>query len=806
MLRTLLRRSQRRRERSVLRHRRSNIANTRQDYLDELAKIARVQNVAAARIQAMKRRWDAKVRVAWMRKIEAAALLLQKHWRGILGRRIAHEEKMKLIRVVPTKFQMQQLKKRCIVMSRFGEWQELRDSHTNHIFFYHTPTGDSQWDPPTGKELGDVTDYHCTFEDCLQIFPNLLALEHHRDTSHRWQCPACFQNNSVNAFPKCQSCGNEKGGSGRNLTVEYEEKWETKLIVTETKKSQLSKSKKMIARNTLTELRPQSAVDRSFFKVRKSVLLEIKQHLPEDRDDICDREEGKEWPNRFAQRGPVSQHTYERKMRKRRDKKRRKEIVGDEIVKRLTNLKPLNAGDSAVIPLKKSNIDKEIREWTKGRPITPLLTCKLMDKSLHDWFESNMTNIDEEDSQVAQESKGGYTTVSTEREMERPLGENNTEDVSLLTNHGESKFSGLDAGQEQSKMKASHKPGTADCNGSAGAKMLNDASAPSSESIARPRTVPLHAMRSYGMKSYKPLIRKGHGGRNFESGAKYTGDLLEGTMNGRGTMVYQNGDTYVGAWKNGVREGDGTFRSRDGRVYEGTWKSGSRDGHGELTHPNGEIYIGQWKDGKMSGCGTLSSTNGDTYEGRWLNSKYHGLGKFTKANGQMFVGICISGKANGKGIIRYPNGENYKGMWKDDRRHGKGVGTFPNGSKYIGSWERGKFNGKGKLVTPDGEVYVGNWFMGKRDGYGKATFSNQDTYVGTWEQDKVGGTGVMYYHKSGNLYDGNFQNGMRNGLGTLKLKDDGSFYGYFKNGRIHGRGQFRYGNGDVYKGNFKNGL
>ena len=182
---------------------------------------------------------------------------------------------MKLIRVVPTKFQMQQLKKRCIVMSRFGEWQELRDPHTNHIFFYHTPTGDSQWDPPTGDELGDATEYHCTFEDCLQVFPNLLGLEHHRDTSHRWQCPACFQNNSVSVFPKCQSCGNKKGGSGRNLTVEYEQKWETKLIVTETKNSQVSKSKKKITRNTLTDLRPQSAVDRSFFKVRKSVLLEL---------------------------------------------------------------------------------------------------------------------------------------------------------------------------------------------------------------------------------------------------------------------------------------------------------------------------------------------------------------------------------------------------------------------------------------------------------------------------------------------------------------------------------------------------
>ena len=95
MLRTLLRRSQRERHRVILRQRRSNIIDTRQEHLDKLSERARVESLAAARIQGVKRCWDAKVKVAWIRKTEAAALLLQKTWRGVLGRRVAHEEKLK---------------------------------------------------------------------------------------------------------------------------------------------------------------------------------------------------------------------------------------------------------------------------------------------------------------------------------------------------------------------------------------------------------------------------------------------------------------------------------------------------------------------------------------------------------------------------------------------------------------------------------------------------------------------------------------------------------------------------------------
>jgi hypothetical protein len=830
MLRTLLRRAKSVRLHNVMHVRKGVVSNTRKAHLDFLAAVARKRDLAAARIQAMKRRWDAIALVMWMRNRKLAATFVQRVWRGVLGRRIAHEERMKLIRVVKTKYQMTQLKKRCQVVSRFGDWQELRDPHTNHVFYYFGPTGDSQWNPPTGEELGDILDYRCTFEDCQQSFPHLLALEKHREDCHRWMCDACFTDNTIDAFPVCEHCGNTKGNSGRSKTEEYEEEWETKCILKDSVENPMTKRIKVYKRNTLTELRPQSAADRRFFEARDRVLKELKARpstvdsrgtmlLLEDRgggggggDEDDDEDDSEfEWPHPKAQKGPISRHAYERKTRYKKETLKKKKKAGENVLEKLDG-QALMAGEELRLNLDpRSKIDNEIRKYTKERPITPSIVTKLTGTKLHEWFELQI--IEEENE--ALEPHGDVDNDEEQREHAAigPLGDMNTESFAVIRNHNPS--------LEQSAGAAR---GSADAlpiiHGSSGSKRpMTTSEAPVSErrrARHRPKTAPQPVfdlvktfsgedLKSKGKEMYRPLIQKGTGARTFPSGAVYRGAITAGIMEGEGAMKYGNGDIYKGAWASGRRNGLGTFLSKEGVQYEGEWRDGTRHGHGRLTHPSGEEYIGQWEDGCMSGHGTLTSANGDRYEGRFLNSRYHGMGRFTKANGHTFTGVCRDGKANGKGIIRYATGETYKGDWQDDQRHGKGVGTFPNGTRYVGDWERGKFNGKGKFILPNGEKYVGNWTMGKRDGYGKATFENGDIYVGTWRQDKVLGQGVMYYAKSGNLYDGAFAKGMRNGVGTLKLRDGGVFRGFFKDGSIHGRGIFNYGNGDVYKGYFEHG-
>jgi hypothetical protein len=56
-------------------------------------------------------------------------------------------------------------------------------------------------------------------------------------------------------------------------------------------------------------------------------------------------------------------------------------------------------------------------------------------------------------------------------------------------------------------------------------------------------------------------------------------------------------------------------------------------------------------------------------------------------------------------------------------------------------------------------------------------------FEGTWENDHANGYGVTKFTSSGDRHEGNYKNGIRDGLGT-----------------------FLWANGDKYSGNFKAGI
>jgi len=51
-------------------------------------------------------------------------------------------------------------------------------------------------------------------------------------------------------------------------------------------------------------------------------------------------------------------------------------------------------------------------------------------------------------------------------------------------------------------------------------------------------------------------------------------------------------------------------------------------------------------------------------------------------------------------------------------------------------------------------------------------------------------------------YDGQWEHGVKNGIGTLIWPDRSSYKGQFVNGLKHGAGMLRWPNGSSYKGNF----
>lgn len=64
---------------------------------------------------------------------------------------------------------------------------------------------------------------------------------------------------------------------------------------------------------------------------------------------------------------------------------------------------------------------------------------------------------------------------------------------------------------------------------------------------------------------------------------KWTGNFVEGSLNGQGTATTADGSTYEGGWAYSTHHGHGLLRMSDGEIYDGDWP-----GEGTYTNARGE--------------------------------------------------------------------------------------------------------------------------------------------------------------------------------------------------------------------------
>lgn len=105
----------------------------------------------------------------------------------------------------------------------------------------------------------------------------------------------------------------------------------------------------------------------------------------------------------------------------------------------------------------------------------------------------------------------------------------------------------------------------------------------------------------------------------------------------------------------------------------------------------------------------------------------------------------------------YRNGDKYEGEWKAGKRDGQGTMWVNAGNgryavEYSGGWKDGKTHGFGVLYNEYGEKYEGCFENGKRHGRGRQTYGGRP----------IDGFG-------GDVYDGEWAGGMREGHGVLQL-------------------------------------
>lgn len=266
-------------------------------------------------------------------------------------------------------------------------------------------------------------------------------------------------------------------------------------------------------------------------------------------------------------------------------------------------------------------------------------------------------------------------------------------------------------------------------------------------------------------------------------------------------VEYDGGDVYEGEILNGKRHGHGTYTWSDGSFYDGEWKDGKKDGNGKQSHPDGSCYDGGWKDDKMDGFGVLVYSNQSRYEGHWSEGNENGHGMLTFANGNSYDGDWVNGEMNGNGIYTYANGEKYKVTCKEDEIISKEPFETPKtSSTVIRSNQKAKTEYK-QIRYDSGDVYEGETQNGKRHGKGKYTWADGDTYEGDWKDGKRCGRGkVIQYGKSPSgetymkySYDGEWLDSKEHGHGICVEGDfgwekmDKVFEGEWVNGKRQGR-------------------
>jgi len=115
-----------------------------------------------------------------------------------------------------------------------------------------------------------------------------------------------------------------------------------------------------------------------------------------------------------------------------------------------------------------------------------------------------------------------------------------------------------------------------------------------------------------------------------------------------------------------------------------------------------------------------------------------------------------------------------------------------------------KKNEEDDTVKFDG-IYEGEWKNGTRHGVGRLWWTDHDRYIGSWKDDKKNGLGMMVW-SNGDQYTGGWRDDLRHGSDCKYVYAvGGCFKGTYLNDERHGPGLFTWDDGDMFIGEWKSG-
>ncbi|KAL4461520.1 hypothetical protein ABPG74_016144, partial [Tetrahymena malaccensis] len=107
----------------------------------------------------------------------------------------------------------------------------------------------------------------------------------------------------------------------------------------------------------------------------------------------------------------------------------------------------------------------------------------------------------------------------------------------------------------------------------------------------------------------------------------------------------------------------------------------------------------------------------------------------------------------------------------------------------------------GLYQLKNGDVYQGQWKNGLRHGRGKLLYKNGSVYEGYWEKNIANGYG-RFIDRDGNVYEGQCKNGNSHGFGICNYANGAQYIGEWVDNKKTGNGIEKFPDGASYEGQF----
>lgn len=189
-------------------------------------------------------------------------------------------------------------------------------------------------------------------------------------------------------------------------------------------------------------------------------------------------------------------------------------------------------------------------------------------------------------------------------------------------------------------------------------------------------------------------------------GGTYIGEILDGRLEGEGTIQWPGGARYEGEFGDGVMHGQGVYVDNFGTRYEGEFRDGHLSGRARIDYEDGGYYEGGTRAWLMHGEGVYTVGN-QAYRGTFVEERFSGEGELLQDGELVYRGEFSDWLYHGRGELVLANGDRYRGRFRFGQYHGSGTMTLAQPSEgvseYSGIWR------DGELVQSDVAAFVENY-------------------------------------------------------------------------------------------------